>query len=532
MDLRENTEIHTEVLEHLGKGVSYYDKDLRLIYCNQMFYELLDLPTYLGERGRHISDVFRYNAERGDYGEGDIEELVKYRVDLAAKFEEHLFERTRPDGTVIRIEGHEVPGHGFVTTYENVTELAQTRTELEDLNRELDQRVEDRTRILNIVLDSIKNGITLFDRDLNLTLGNKQFCELIGVPEYLIEEGTKFEDIMRYNAERGEYGETDIEALIKERVGLAKKFEPHDFVRERPDGTSIEVVGKPISDGFVTTYTDVTAYKELEKKLRLSNDNLEATVNERTKELLSAKEHAEEASRSKTHFLAHMSHELRTPLNSIIGFSEAAKLETFGPVNNAKYKEYFETINTSGSLLLDLINDILQVAKMDAGKTELRESLFDPEVLVRQTVFSLEKRAEQSQISLTYDVDIGNDQVFADSRKFQQILLNLLTNAIKFSSENGKVHLKLERTENSRLKILISDTGNGMTAEEIQVALEPFSQIKRDSQIAKEGTGLGLPIVTGLVAEHGGEMTIKSTPNIGTTVTIIFPKNRLRSPTS
>lgn len=530
MDPRKNTEVHTEVLEHLGKGVSYYNRDLRLIYCNQMFFELLDLPTYLGESGRHISDVFRYNAERGDYGEGDIEELVQYRVELSSKFEEHLFERTRPDGTVIRIEGHEVPGHGFVTTYENVTELAHTRSELENLNRELDQRVEDRTRILNIVLDSIKNGITLFDRDLNLILGNNQFCDLIDVPNHLIAEGTKFEDIMRYNAERGEYGDTDIEALIKERVGLAKQFDPHDFVRERPDGTSIEVVGKPIPDGFVTTYTDVTAYKKLEKELRLTNENLEHTVNDRTKELLAAKEHAEEASRSKTHFLAHMSHELRTPLNSIIGFSEAAKLETFGPVDNAKYKEYFETINTSGSLLLDLINDILQVAKMDAGKTELNETTFDPEVLVRQTIFSLQKRAETDEISLIYNVNLGDNQVFADSRKFQQILLNLLTNAIKFSSHRGKVHLELVKTQDSRLKILISDTGNGMTDEEIHMALEPFSQIKRDSQVAKEGTGLGLPIVTGLVTEHGGEMAIKSTPGVGTTVTILFPEYRLHSP--
>ncbi len=517
-------EIHFDVLEHLGKGVTYFDTNLNLIYYNSLIVDILGIPKDMLIQGAHLSTFLRFNATRGDYGDGDIEKLVHDRIELAKKFESHDFERVLPDGMVLRVQGINVEGRGFVTTYEDITELKNTQRALEQLNSELDERVAERTRTLNIVLDSMKNGITLIDKNLAIKVANSQACELLDIPKEVLSSGKMFHDSMRFNAERGEYGEGDIETLVAERVALASKFEPHNFVRKRKDGTFIEIVGRPVDNGFVSTYTDVTDYMSLEEELRHTNEKLELRVEERTRELLMEKERAEEASRSKTEFLAHMSHELRTPLNSIIGFSESAMCEIFGKIDNQKYKEHFEAINTSGSLLLSLINDILEIARLESGKSEMHESAFDPEVLISSVIFD---RAKSKNITLSYKSDILGAKIFADSRRFQQILLNLLTNAIKFTNNGGKVHLSLYIGTDGELIISVKDNGIGMDQEESSMALEPFSQVNGTAHMAQEGSGLGLPIVNGLVLNHGGTIEVLSEKNIGTNVVITLPAERL-----
>jgi PAS domain S-box-containing protein len=243
-------------------------------------------------------------------------------------------------------------------------------------------------------------------------------------------------------------------------------------------------------------------------------------------ELIESKEHAEFANRTKTEFLANMSHELRTPLNAIIGFAEVIKDEMFGPLGQAKYADYANDIYTSGRHLLDLINDILDLAKLEAGKLELREE----EVSLRRTVEEcttlMRNRAEKADVLLATEVEPRVGKLRCDERALKQVLLNFLSNAVKFTPPGGTVTTRLCRVAEG-VALSVSDTGIGMNPAEIKVALSAFGQV--DSKVARQhqGSGLGIPISKSLIELHGGRLEIESTPGHGTTMTAIFPSTRL-----
>jgi PAS domain S-box-containing protein len=243
-------------------------------------------------------------------------------------------------------------------------------------------------------------------------------------------------------------------------------------------------------------------------------------------ELLKSKEAAEFANRTKTEFLAHMSHELRTPLNAIIGFAEVIKGELFGECAQPKYVDYAADIHKSGEHLLDLINDILDLSKLEAGKLELRESEVVLPDIIAQCCTLVRNRADQDKIKLVTNIPSDVPALRADQRTLKQLLLNFLSNAIKFTPSGGTVTTRVVLAQDG-LRLEVSDTGIGMTREDIKVALSPFGQI--DSKMARkhQGTGLGLPICKSLVELHGGTLTVESQPGKGTTVIAAFPAERL-----
>jgi PAS domain S-box-containing protein len=244
-------------------------------------------------------------------------------------------------------------------------------------------------------------------------------------------------------------------------------------------------------------------------------------------EIVRAKEAAEFANRSKSQFLANMSHELRTPLNAILGFSQIITEQMFGPVGSAKYLEYVADIHSSGKHLLHLINDILDLSKLEAGKLELRESLIDVPPLVEDCLTFVRERAKTACVQLVFDTPDGLPTLRADERSVKQILLNLLSNAIKFTPQGGCVTLRVRLTPNQTINFSVSDTGIGMSSAEIDIAFTPFGQV--DSEVVRrhEGTGLGLPLSRSLARLHGGDLTIQSAPGKGTTVTLFFPADRV-----
>ncbi len=262
--------------------------------------------------------------------------------------------------------------------------------------------------------------------------------------------------------------------------------------------------------GFRGTATDITELRRREVGLR------------------AAKEMAEMASRAKTEFLANMSHELRTPLNAIIGFAEVMHMELLGPIGNQQYHGYVGDIHDSARHLLGLINDILDVAKIEAGRAELTETSVDVRGIFEAVTRLIRERALRAEVRLETFVQPNLPALSADERKLKQILINLLSNSVKFTPAGGTIRLAARLVEGGDLEFTIADTGVGIAAIDIDRVMEPFGQVDSSINRKHSGTGLGLPLTRGLVELHGGSFSLASQPGIGTTVTIRLPARRLR----
>ena len=256
--------------------------------------------------------------------------------------------------------------------------------------------------------------------------------------------------------------------------------------------------------GAISISRDITERKAFEEALQTS------------------RERAEYASHTKSRFLANMSHELRTPLNAIMGFSDIISREMFGPLGNERYGEYAQMINESGALLLDLINDLLDMSKIEAGKLELHIEEFPVGDIIDATKKLLSVRAESRRIEIKTDVTPPNLLLAADSRAFKQILLNLLSNAVKFTEPGGRIDI-IAAADGDTMRLTVRDTGIGIPTDVLPRLARPFEQASNDPTRAHGGSGLGLALVKSLTQMHGGEFSIESALGRGTTVTVTMP---------
>jgi signal transduction histidine kinase len=239
-----------------------------------------------------------------------------------------------------------------------------------------------------------------------------------------------------------------------------------------------------------------------------------------------AKLEAELAIKSRSEFLANMSHELRTPLNAIIGFSDVMRRQIFGGIGNERYVAYVDHIYESGAHLLVLINGILDLAKVEAGKVRLEEEPIDLVGAINTCINTIRLRAEAGGVDLLMEMQdawiLKGDHV-----RIKQVVLNLLTNAVKFTGRGGSVRVFACRTHDGNMQIAVADTGRGIRQEDIARAMAPFEQLETAYTRTHEGTGLGLPLAKALVELHGGNLDVTSALGVGTTVTITFPENRV-----
>ena len=248
------------------------------------------------------------------------------------------------------------------------------------------------------------------------------------------------------------------------------------------------------------------------------------------KELWHALKQAKSADQSKTEFLANMSHELRTPLNAIIGFAEMMRDQMFGPLGHPRYAEYSANIHESGVHLLDIISDILEMSKVEAGKLELQETRLVMHKVMTSACRLIEPRATQKSIRISVDLAPNLPEVFADERALKQILINLLSNAVKFTPEGGRILVAATVGPRGTFRLAVSDTGVGIPKRQIPWVMQPFHQSGGSATASEGGSGLGLPLTASLVALHQGEMRIESEVGQGTTVIIDFPRSRVILP--
>jgi len=383
------------------------------------------------------------------------------------------------------------------------------------------QAAENRLRD---AIESVSEAFVLWDRHGRLLMCNQNYRSTFALEPKLLKPGASRDQVNRFAA-----------LAIKQQVvppqggkGLREA--------ELNNGRWIQISERRTAEGgLVMTAADITAVKTQEETRRLNEEQLQKAVIglERSQEQLSElarkyeaeKIRAEAANRAKSEFLANMSHELRTPLNAINGFSEIMVSEMFGPVGDSRYREYAQDILNSGQHLLALINDILDMSKIEAGKMSLRFEPLSLEEVADDAVRLMRNRADA--VGLSLEVQFPElPEVEADYRALKQVLLNLLSNAVKFTPRGGKVTVLAEARNDAlgeRVRVAVRDTGIGIAAEDLARLAQPFEQIENQHSKTQQGTGLGLALTKSLVELHGGALDIQSSPGQGTTVSFSIP---------
>jgi two-component system cell cycle sensor histidine kinase PleC len=399
--------------------------------------------------------------------------------------------------------------------------------------KSLAERTVEADLRLRDAIETIPEAFVLWDAEDRLVLCNSHFQRLHRLPDSAVTPGTSYETVIEVGSM------PEVRTRLQETSAQAPGA--RTFEAQLDDGSWLHISERRTKDGgYVSVGTDITRIKEHEQKLVDNDLRLRATVIDlkRSQTTLEAqaielvdlaqkysdeKNRAEEANQTKSKFLANMSHELRTPLNAIIGFSEVMGSGMFGSLGSEKYAEYCHDILTSGHYLLEVINDILDMSKIEAGRMKLDMETLDLSKTLAESLRVVSGRADDKHLTLDTDIE-GTVPVVADRRAIKQIIVNLLSNAVKFTPDGGKVTVRCRRRRNS-VVLLIADSGIGIAPQSLARLGQPFEQV--ESQLTKtyHGSGLGLAIAKSLTNLHGGSMKLRSTLGVGTVVWVSLPRD-------
>lgn len=362
---------------------------------------------------------------------------------------------------------------------------------------------------LHAILDTATDGVILIGPDSTIRSLNGSACALFGYSNEDIQ-GKSFSFLFAHESQRAALDY--LHGLANNGVASVLNEGREVLGRERNGGflPLFMTVGRlAVSDGYCAVLRDITPWKQTEQALE------------------DAKREAEQASNTKSEFLAKISHEIRTPLNAIIGFSELMSEERFGPIGNARYKDYLADINRSGRHVLDLVNDLLDISKIEAGKQDLEFESVALNDAIGEAIAMIQPQANRNQIIVRSSLEGAVPPVVADLRSIKQIVLNLLSNAVRFTHAGGQVIVSTSYAADGSVLLRIRDSGIGMTEKELESALKPFQQVTAIGHQRGDGTGLGLPLTKALVEANRADFDISSEPGRGTRVDIVFPSTRV-----
>lgn len=524
---REGIDALVKGLDSLRVGIIVFDAQDRLAYCNDHFRYIF--PTFEDLEkivDLTFEDILRQLLDEGEFAgvraiqdpEGWLAETLSYHRSRDWK---PRIERLS-DGRWMEVKCRPLDDGGAIVHWNDITALMQTQLRFE------------------AAIESTADGFAVWDQADRLVLHNRVFARIHRATSDRLTPGTTFRTFITETAQSDVFddgGEQD--DWITRRMDKHSLPVGQSTLRHR-DGRWFLMRDRHTREGGrVTVYTDITELKERERQLIERGRTLQYTVQElemnRAKledqasnlvdvaeQLDYQKEAAERANESKTSFLRNMSHELRTPLNSIIGFSEVLEQELFGRLGNDRYIDYAKMIHTSGDHLLTLINQILDLSKIEAGRYELIHQPFDLREVLEDCRDLLATQAKAGNITIDIAMPEDDLEVDADHTAVRQSVLNLMSNAIKFTTEGGSVTATLEKVDDMA-RFTVSDTGIGIAPNDLRRVLIPFEQVDSAFAATKQGTGLGLPIVKSLIELHGGSIDIASVLGKGTTVTIWLP---------
>jgi PAS domain S-box-containing protein len=425
---------------------------------------------------------------------------------LAAGAADHLLSpidhrefRTRV-GNLLRLRGYEQAKDPTIASLEALQPALPTLSEAGNLSRAHE-------RLLRVI-DAVPALVCATDRDGRYIFCNQRFAAFVGLRTGRLIGRQPLE--AHDDPLARSLNDLDHRMLAGDDVPASFEERITDREGKRCDLLTTKAVyrGTDGEDGMVVTVSiDITARKRAEL------------------DLLAVKDQAEIANRSKTEFLANMSHELRTPLNAIIGFSQVMAGEMLGPIATQRYVGYARDILGSAEHLLGIINDILDVSRLETGKLDLVEELIELPKAIGDLIHLIESKARAAEVRVVVRREGAVPRLRGDLRKVKQIVLNLLTNAIKFSRPGGEVEIVL-KSDGSGVSVTVTDRGIGMDPDEVELAMAHFGQVTGPWIRQHNGTGLGLPLAIGLTELHGGTLTIQSLKGVGTTVTVAFPPSR------
>jgi len=517
------TERLDKALDRGQCGMWDWDVARGVIFWSKSMFEILGMPV----KGDFLS--FGEVANRLHPDDAQLETVVEslLRGELAVFDRE--FRMRHEDGHWAWLRARAALAPGGAEDGEHLIGIVFdiTQQKLADrLNQEAELRLKD-------AIENISEAFVLWDADNRLVVCNSKYQQFHSLPVQVCVPGAPYEIVTK--AAKEPSVRKRVSVITGDAAG-AKSFEV-----QLGDRRWLQINERRTKDGgFVSVGTDITALKKQEERLLASERELMVTVRDLQKERLLAdqqaqrladladkyareKTRAEAANRSKTEFLANMSHELRTPLNAIIGFSEIMQAQMFGPIGSEKYSEYSRDIQRSGQFLLDVINDILDMSKIEAGRLQLEIEKAPLDGIFEDVMRLVGPRALEGRVTITRAVPKPL-HIEADRRALKQVFINLLSNAVKFTPEGGRVNIRATR-EGETIVIAIKDTGIGIPAGDIEKLGRPFEQVENQFTKSHGGSGLGLAISRSLVELHGGTLNIASEVGAGTEVLVVLPCN-------